>query len=32
MPSNWVLMLSELVLFITAVACMTTGFVWIAGG
>jgi hypothetical protein len=32
MRSNLVLMLSELILFVAAVACMTTGFVWIAGG
>jgi len=32
MRSNWLLTASELVLFIAAVACMTTGFVWIAGG
>jgi hypothetical protein len=32
MRANWILTLSELVLFVAAVACMTTGFVWIAGG
>jgi hypothetical protein len=31
MRSNLVLMLS-VILFVAAVACMTTGFVWIAGG
>ena len=32
MRANWILTLSELVLFVAAVAFMTTGFVWIAGG
>jgi hypothetical protein len=31
MRSNWVWAVSELVLFVAAVAFMTTGFVWIAG-
>lgn len=32
MRSNWVLTVSEMALFFAAVACMTTGFIWIAGG
>jgi hypothetical protein len=32
MRSNLVLMVPELILFVAAAACMTTGFVWIAGG
>jgi hypothetical protein len=32
MRANWVLTVSEMVLFVAAVACMTGGFVMIAGG
>ena len=31
MRSNWVLTASEIVLFVAAVACMTTGLVLVAG-
>jgi len=31
MRSNWILTVSELVLFVAAVACMTGAFVLIAG-
>ena len=32
MRSNWVLTVSEMILFVAAVACMTGSFVLIAGG
>jgi hypothetical protein len=32
MRTDWTLTPSEMALFVAAVACMTTGFVWIAGG